>query len=246
MAFMNTNELKRLVAEEAVKQINDGMIIGLGSGSTVKYALESIGRKLKSGTIKNISGVSTSQHTENISRELGISIITLDESVRRATLNNQHSTLSIDLTIDGADEVDENLNLIKGGGGALLREKIIAQATKRLIIIVDETKISKCLGEKWPVPVEVIKSALNAEKYFLESIGAKTVIRKSSSGENYLTDEGNFIIDANFGKIEDAEEISDLLNKRAGIVEHGLFLGLTYKVICAMNNGIIKELTNGS
>jgi ribose 5-phosphate isomerase A len=230
---MNTNDLKKLSAEEAVKQIQNGMIVGLGSGSTVQFALQSISQRIKDGLLQNIAGVPTSQHTEKVSKELGIPIISLNEAVSRSK-----EPLCIDLTIDGADEVDENLNLIKGGGGAHLREKIIAQATKKLIIIVDETKISKCLGEKWAVPIEVIQSAFLTEKFFLESIGAKTIQRKASSGEDYLTDEGNFIIDANFGKIENAEKLASCLNQRAGIVEHGLFLGMTSKVICATKGGV--------
>ena len=151
-----------------------------------------------------------------------------------------NSQFSIDLTIDGADEFDDELNLIKGGGGALLHEKILAQASKRLIIITDESKHSKHLGTKWPVPVEVFKFSLVSEKIFLESLNSKVELRKNPDGSNYITDENNFILDADFGEIKNVKELSSKLNDRAGIAGHGLFIGLADEVICAMNNGEIE------
>lgn len=247
---MNKLLLKKLAAEEAVKEISSGMTIGLGSGSTVQFALAAIEERIKSGDLKNIVGVPTSLHTEEVSKQLGIPVISLDEAVERFTEDERRKSgekiFPIDVTIDGADEVAvnyseqgaETIDLIKGGGGAMLREKIVAQATKRLIIIVDGSKISKQLGEKWSVPVEVIKFALASEVAFLKSIGAKISVRKNSSGENYLTDEGNFIVDASFGGINDLEKLTQLLDRRAGIVEHGIFVGLTDTVICAEESGI--------
>ena len=164
---------------------------------------------------------------------------------------------AIDLTIDGADEFavgnpdpdlsgegSTRINLIKGGGGALLREKILAQASKRLIIITDESKHSKYLGEKWPVPVEVVQMAFAVEKKFLEGLGAAAKVRKTSEGNYYITDEGNFIIDANFGIMKDVKKIAELLNNRAGIVEHGIFIGMADKIICALSNGSVEEMVN--
>lgn len=272
---MDINRLKKLAAEKAVEEISSGMIVGLGSGSTVQFALERISEKLKNGELKNIQCIPSSTQTEKEAIRLGIPITTLNEVVKRETGNgnqksevrNQKSasriqhpasrnqypessikyqvssiqkpeSLCIDLTIDGADEVDEELNLIKGGGGALLREKILAQASKRLIIIIDETKLSKHLGTKWSVPIEVIPFAANVEQKYLESLGAKVSRRKNTDGSDYITDENNFILDANFCEIKNAKELSVLLNQRAGIVEHGLFINLTSMVFCAYQEGV--------
>ncbi len=274
---MNINELKKLAAEKAVEEISSGMIIGLGSGSTVQFALEKISEKIKNGELKNIVGIPSSSNTEKEAIRLGIPLMTLNEVVKRETGNgkrkseirNQKPVLStsegsassiqhpvssiIDLTIDGADEVtvghpnpdlsgegSKQIDLIKGGGGALLREKILAQTSKRLIIITDETKLSKHLGAKWPVPVEVFKFAVGVEQKFLESLNAKVELRKNSDGSNYITDENNFILDADFGEIKNAKDLSNILNDRAGIAGHGLFIGLADKVICAMNDGEIR------
>ncbi len=224
------NELKKLSAIKAVEFIKDGMIVGLGSGSTVQFALEEIAGKIKSGVLKNILGIPTSLHTEKRSVELGIPLTTLDKNPE------------IDLTIDGADEVDENLNVIKGGGGCHLHEKIIAQATKEFIVIVDEGKISHQLGEKYYVPVEVVQKALRTETLFLESIGARVEQRFFEDGKPYITDENNFILKCWFGKIADPVKLSQTLNTRAGIMEHGLFIGMTAKVVVACENGVyVKE-----
>lgn len=260
---MDINQLKKLAAEKAVEEISSGMVIGLGSGSTVQFALEKISERIKNGELKNIVGIPSSSKTEKEAIRLGVPLITFDEAVKRETGNgkrksevrNQKSASSIkyqassiqypesfyiDLTIDGADEIDNELNLIKGGGGALLREKILAQASKRLIIITDETKLSKHLGTKWPVPIEVLKFSVGAETKFLESLNVKVELRKNSDGSNYITDENNFILDADFGEIKNVKDLSDILNDRAGIVGHGLFIGLADKVICAMNDGEIR------
>ncbi|MFA5804613.1 MAG: ribose 5-phosphate isomerase A [Melioribacteraceae bacterium] len=259
---MEINQLKKLAAEKAVEEISSGMIIGLGSGSTVQFALEKISERIKNGELKNIVGIPSSSKTEKEAIRLGIPLITLNDAVnwksgndnkekvksQRSKVNSDfleslyplYSTLYIDLTIDGADEIDDELILIKGGGGALLREKILAQASKRLIIITDETKLSNHLGTKWPVPVEVFKFSVGVEQKFLESLNAKVELRKNSDGSNYITDENNFILDADFGEIKNVKELSDILNDRAGIVGHGLFVGLTDKIICAMDDGEIR------
>lgn len=264
---MDVNQLKKLAAEKAVEEISSSMIVGLGTGSTVQFALGKISYKIKNGELKNIRCIPSSIRTETEAKKLGIPLTNFEELIKRRekedvkseTKNEKHennsdkkkSSLSrfpfpvshfalIDITIDGADECDEELNLIKGGGGALLREKILAQASKRLIIIVDESKLSTYLGTKWHVPVEVIQFAADVEQKFLESLGAKVVKRKNAEGKDYVTDENNFILDANFGAIKNPEELAVLLNKRAGIVEHGLFIGMTSELICAMSDGKIR------
>jgi ribose 5-phosphate isomerase A len=221
------SQFKKQAAEKAVEDIESGMIIGLGTGSTVSFALKKISNLIKEGKLKDITGIPSSKRTQDESIELGI------------PLTDFNKVQKIDLTIDGADEVDSKLNLIKGGGGALLREKVLAQASRKLIIIVDESKISTFLGEKWPVPIEVIQFAAPLEEKFLKSIGGITKIRITAKEENYLTDEGNFILDTNFGKINNPIALSEKLEKRAGIVEHGLFIGMTDKVITAGKSGLI-------
>ena len=239
---MNVHLLKKLAAEKAVEEISSGMIVGLGTGSTVQFALEKISYKIKNGELKNIRCIPSSVRTETEAKKLGVPLTNFEELIMdngELRINDQNP-FSIDITIDGADECDEELNLIKGGGGALLREKILAQASKRLIIIVDESKLSKDLGTKWPVPVEVIQFAADVEQKFLESLDAKVVKRKNADGKDYITDENNFILDADFGEIKNPAELATLLNQRAGIVEHGLFIGMTSELICAMNDVIVR------
>ena len=262
---MDQNQLKRLAAEKAVEEIQSGMVVGLGSGSTIQFALERIGEKIKNKELTNIIGIPSSVNTEREAVRLGIPLTTLnaecgmqnveftakEKNVRKikdlhSALSTQHSAFVIDLAIDGADEADENLNLIKGGGGALLREKVIAQASKRFIIMLDESKLSKYLGEKFYVPVEVLEYALEVENNFLRSLGAETTIRKNDDGSNYKTDENNILIHAKFNAITDPDKLMRELEQRAGIVEHGLFPSkLVEKIICAGNDGI-KEIYNGS
>lgn len=226
----NTNQLKKEAAIKAVEYIKSGMIVGLGTGSTVQFALEEIARKLNSGELKDIIGIPTSIRTRNESKRLGIHLTTLDENPE------------IDLTIDGADEVDAELNLIKGGGGAHLHEKIIAQASKTFIAIVDEGKISEKLGEKFYVPVEVIPAALKTTTIYIERLGAEVKQRMLENGDPYLSDENNYIIDAYFGEIDNPAELADLLSTKAGIVEHGLFIGIASTIVVAGKNGVyLKE-----
>ena len=231
---MNTEKselLKRKAAEKAVEFIKSGMVLGFGTGSTFKHVLDILAEKLKSKEIKNIIGIPTSEKTKVLAEKLNIPCGKLSD----------HPTL--DLTIDGADEVDNKLNLIKGGGGALLREKIIAQASKKYIIIVDESKLSNYLGEKWSVPIEVIKIALEVETKYLQSLGAEVILRKNENGKPFITDEGNYILDTNFGAIKNPKKLDKKLNKRAGIAEHGLFINIVDRVISASDNGI-KSLAN--
>ena len=220
------DELKQEAAHRAVEFIDSGMVVGLGTGSTTAFAVMRIGERLKSGDLKNIVGIPTSIRTEKLATELRIPLCGLDDQP------------VIDITIDGADEVDPVLNLIKGGGGALLREKVVAQASRQNIIIVDESKLSPHLGTRWALPVEVIPFAAKTEENFLKSQGATVSLRLDDLGRPYHTDQNNFILDANFGEIEDPESLAARLNERAGIVEHGLFLSLASDVIVAAEANI--------
>jgi len=232
---MDKNLLKKLAAEKAVDEVCDGMIIGLGTGSTAKFAIEKLAQKIKDGQLKNIYGIPTSKRTEELAIQLGIPTLSLNELYSKFSFGKK----PIDITIDGADEVDSDLNLIKGGGGALLREKVIAQNTKKFLVVVDESKLSNRLGEKFFVPVEVLQFALESEKKFLESLSAEVKIRKNEDDEFYITDEGNYILDVNFGEIENPAELASKLNERAGIVEHGIFLNkLVDSVYCSFHDGV--------
>ena len=219
-------KLKQEAAEFAVQFVESGMLVGLGTGSTAIFATRKIGALLRDGTLKYISGFATSQATQEEARQLGIPLI--DVSL----------PLKIDVTIDGADEVDPQFNLIKGGGGALFREKIVAQASDREIIVVDESKLSKCLGTLHMLPVEVSPFGWRSQLRYLESLGARAVIRKNSDGSQYVTDSGNMILDCAFGPIPDPADLATKLGARAGIIEHGLFIGITSDLIVAGAEGV--------
>jgi len=223
-------KLKKQAAERAVEFIESGTMVGLGHGSTAFFALQRIAALLKMGALKDIIGVPCSLQVEEEARQLGIPLGTLDE----------HPV--IDVTIDGADEVDPNLDLIKGGGGALLREKIVAQASRREIIVVDESKLSPALGTRWPVPVEVIPFGWRSQISFLESLGASVSVRQTCDGKRFVTDQGNLILDCNFGPLQQPTLVARELSQRIGIVEHGLFLGLTTDVIVA-GKDMVRHLT---
>jgi ribose 5-phosphate isomerase A len=227
-------EQKRLAAFQAVAHLTSGMVVGLGTGSTARFALERIAAKIREGELKNLLGIPSSRQTEELALALAIPLTTLDEHPE------------IDLTIDGADEVDMDLNLIKGGGGALLREKVLAQASNRLIVIVDESKRSKRLGTQWALPVEVLPFARQVEENYMKSLGAAVTLRPGPDGRPFRTDEGNYIVDADFGPIQDLVALSRMLNERAGIVEHGLFIGLAAEVIVAGKEGVQQILRNRS
>jgi ribose 5-phosphate isomerase A len=219
-------QLKQEAAEFAVRFVESGMIVGLGTGSTAIFATRKISALLRDGSLKYISGFATSQATQSEAQQLGIPMI--DTSL----------PLKIDLTIDGADEVDPQFNLIKGGGGALFREKIVAQASDREIIIVDESKLSKSLGALHVLPVEVSPFGWRSQWRYLESLGARPVIRKNPDGSEYVTDSGNMILDCDFGPIPDPANLAAKLGARAGIIEHGLFIGLTSDLIVAAADGV--------
>jgi ribose 5-phosphate isomerase A len=219
-------KLKQQAGERAVEFVRSGMVVGLGHGSTAIFALRRIAALLRTGQLRDILGVPCSTEVEAEARELDIPLTTLDE----------HPV--IDLTIDGADEVDPDLNLIKGGGGALLREKMVAQASRREIIVVDETKCSPTLGTQWPVPVEVVRFGWQAQLVFLEWLGAQPTLRRNDDGRPFATDQGNLIVDCDFGPIDAPADVAARLNERAGVVEHGLFLGLATDVLVADAEGV--------
>lgn len=225
-------ELKKHAAEKAVESVRDGMIVGLGTGSTTLFAIRKIGELINKKTLSGILCIPSSRSTDAEARSLRIPLTTLQK----------HPV--IDITIDGADEVDPNLNLIKGGGGALLREKIIAQASKRVVIIIDESKLSTRLGTKWPVPVEVIEFGHKPAINYLKSLGAEVKLRLDSEKRSFRTDEGNVILDCNFGPIQDLDQLNKDLSKQAAIVENGLFLGLASEIIVARANGIERLVRN--
>ena len=222
---MNVEVLKRQAGERAAEFIQSGMVLGLGSGSTAIFATRRIAQRLDSGSLRDILAVPTSLATEAAAIELGIPLTTLAEQPR------------IDITIDGADEVDADFNLIKGGGGALLREKIVAQASERLVIVVDDSKLVERLGTSWAVPVEVIPFGWESQAAYLESLGAAPKLRMAG-GRAYRTDQGNIILDSDFGLIADAAELARQIRARAGIVEHGLFIDMARDVVAAGADGL--------
>jgi ribose 5-phosphate isomerase A len=216
--------MKRMAAEKAVEYIEDGMVVGLGTGSTVEYTIKKLGEMVKDGL--RIKGIPTSLKTKKLAAECGIPLADIDEYPE------------IDLTIDGADEVDSNLNLIKGGGGALTREKIIAYHSKKEIIVVDETKIVKGLGCDFPLPVEVTRYGWVATKKSLEELGCVAELRKIME-EPFITDNSNYILDCDFGRIDDPPLLEKEINMIPGVVENGLFIDLVDEVIVGSKQGII-------
>ena len=219
-------KLKQEAAEYAVQYVQSGMVVGLGTGSTAIFATRRIAELLRDGMLKDIVGFATSNVIWQEARHLGIPLM------------DQAMPSKIDLTIDGADEVDPKLDLIKGGGGALFREKVVAQASGREIIIVDDSKLSPCLGSKHTLPVEVSPFGWQSQSRFLQSLGASTSIRKNGDGTQFVTDSGNMIFDCDFGPIADPVELATKLGARAGVVEHGLFLGIANDVIVAGETGV--------
>jgi ribose 5-phosphate isomerase A len=224
---------KQEAATRAVELVRSGMKVGLGTGSTAMHATRRIAELLRSGRLHDIVAVATSRATEAEAARLGIPLLSDD------------LPSDLDLTIDGADEVDPELNLIKGGGGALLREKIVAQISRRQVIVVDETKPSPRLGTHWPVPVEVLPFGWRSQARFLESLGASIAIRQCADGRAFATDSGNMILDCRFGPIADAPRLAAELGARAGIVEHGLFIALADDLIVASARGV-QHLTRPS
>ncbi|WP_145329623.1 ribose-5-phosphate isomerase RpiA [Paenibacillus xylanexedens] len=218
--------LKQIAAEHAAAFVEDGMKVGLGTGSTAYYAICRIGERVREGL--NIQAVATSEASDKLAREWGIPIIPFDQIGR------------LDLTIDGADEVDPDFNLIKGGGGALLREKIVAANSDKLIIVADGSKAVQTLG-KFPLPVEVVPFASEWTFQALENMGCQPEWRMDGQ-KQYLTDNGNLIADCHLGAIDNASELNVQLNMLPGVVDNGLFVKMADVVIIAKEDGSIDEL----
>jgi ribose 5-phosphate isomerase A len=220
---MANDQEKEAAARASLRFIHDGQVVGLGTGSTAAYFIRLLGEQVRNGL--RIRGIPTSVRSRDLALSLGIPLTTLDECQE------------IDVTVDGADEVDPKLRVIKGGGGALLREKIIASATKQYVIVVDATKRVAMLG-KFPLATEVIPfaQALLAKK--IRALGAQVTVRVEASGKPYVTDENNHILDCRFGEIRDADDLARRLSDMPGVVEHGLFIGMATSVLLARGSEI--------
>lgn len=217
--------LKRAAAEAAVELVQDGMVVGLGTGSTATFAVEALARRRREGL--RFVGIPTSERTAAQAKAENIPLTSFAEHRQ------------IDLTIDGADEVERGtLNLIKGLGGALLHEKIVAAASRRLAIVVDGLKLVDQLGARTPVPVEVVAFGLEATQAALGSIGARARLRQSATGEPFSTDSGNRILDCSFGPIADPARLEERIRRVVGVVESGLFIGRANVVFVAETNGV--------
>merc|ERR1719387_3268454 len=244
---LTQDELKKMVGYKAVDDyVKSGMVVGLGTGSTAAFAVERVGMLLKSGELKDIVAIPTSVRTKEQALELGIPLTTLGTEESRFS--------DLDVAIDGADEVDPQLNLVKGGGGALLREKMVEVCADKFIVIVDESKIGKGLGPNFPVPVEITPfchgHTLRKIGELPSLAGCKPVLRLGSSSNNQVdgdepavTDNGNYIVDLHFdAPIKDAVAAASDLKNMVGVVDHGLFVGMTTAVIIAGKEGIsVKE-----
>lgn len=223
----SVEKLKRLAAKHAVDMVQSRMILGLGHGSTTRHAVDILGERVQSGALQDIVGVPTSEYTTAQARSLGIALATLVEQP------------VLDLAIDGADEVDPDLNLIKGLGGALLREKIVESAARRFVVIVDESKLVERLGTRGPLPVEVTQFVWEAHLRWLESLGCRAELRREADGAPFITDNGNYIIHCTFPEgIADPVALGRTLIERPGILEHGIFLGMATEVVVAGADGV--------
>jgi ribose 5-phosphate isomerase A len=216
---------KARAAERAAARVESGTVLGLGSGTTAAVVLHRIADRIRSGELRDLVGVPTSKETAEQARRLGVPTTTLN----RAPV--------IDLTLDGADEVDDDLNLLKGGGGALFREKMVAQASRKVVIVVDDSKCVDRLGRSRPVPVEVVPFARESVRRQLRAMGAAVFDRTDADGTLFETDGGNRILDAGFGPIRNPRKLAPLLDRIAGIVAHGLFLGAADEVIIGTGAG---------
>ncbi|HEY8566442.1 MAG TPA: ribose-5-phosphate isomerase RpiA [Beijerinckiaceae bacterium] len=228
---MSADALKRAAAERAAAIVKDGMRLGLGTGSTASLFVEALGERVRGGL--SVVGVPTSEATRALAQRVGIPLTTLDE------------TPELDLTIDGADELDGALRLIKGGGGALLREKIVASASRRMVVIADGSKQVATLG-RFPLPIEVATFGLASTRRAVEAALAKAGCpvearpRRAAKGDLYVTDEGHRILDASCGSIQDPEALAAGLAAVPGVVEHGLFLNLAAGAILATDRGLVE------
>ena len=221
------SELKRQAGVFAADMVESGMVVGLGHGSTAIHAVRHIAARIQSGDLEDIVGIPASNAVKDEALELGIPLTTF--------VNHR----VIDITIDGADEVDPDFNVIKGGGGALLHEKIVAQASNRFVVVVDERKQTEMLGTRFFVPVEVIPFGYQSQLSMFEALGAEVKLRMTGESSPFVTDEGNYVLDCNFGPIKDVSLLSAQLLNLATVVEHGLFVGITTDLVVATQAGVI-------
>lgn len=224
---MNADALKRAAAEVALESVESGMVLGLGTGSTVWHFVDLLGSALQSGALSNVVGVPTSVRTRIQAEEMGIPLVGLSDRP------------ALDLTVDGADEIAPDLDLIKGLGAALLREKMVAQASRRLLIISDDSKLVDRLGARGPLPVEVVDWAVGAQIRFLKATGATVALRVAADGEPIRSDNGNVFLDCRYPDgITDPQGLERTLLYRAGIVDTGLFLAMADEAIVAGSGGV--------
>jgi ribose 5-phosphate isomerase A len=221
--------VKQRAAQAALKHVQSGMVVGLGTGSTADFFLIALADAIRTGQLRDIKGVPTSKQSERRSMEMGIPLFSLAQCP------------VCDVTVDGADEVAPDLNLIKGLGGALLREKIVAQNSKKLVIIADESKVVRHLGEKSPLPVEVAQFGYETQERFLRTLKAEPKLRVSPGGMVFVTDNGNYIYDCYFkAGIESPAYVESALNHRAGIVESGLFLNMATVALIGTESSVLE------
>lgn len=211
----------------ALDYIKDGMLVGLGTGSTAKLFIDALGAALREGRLKNIQGIPTSIRSQEQAQKLGIPLTSFAQSP------------TLDVTVDGADEVGPGLNLIKGLGGALLREKLVAQNSRKLVIVADDTKKVNVLGTHSPLPVEVTQFSHQASQRFLLAQGCSPTLRTGPDGSPYVTDNGNYIYDCKFARIDDPRALEEKLAHRAGIVETGLFIDMADVVLLSSADGVL-------
>jgi len=222
---LTPEDLKRIAAEAAARRIVSGQRVGLGTGSTTKFFIEALAARLRAREIGEIVGVPTSRRTEELARALGIPLATLDEIAR------------LDVYVDGADEVDPGLDLIKGLGGALVREKIVAAASRHFIVIADQGKLVSRLGERSPVPVEILDFGWRSTRDLLARLGCDPVLRVGDGAVPFRSDQGNTILDCRFSSIDDAAALARDLDAIPGVVGHGLFLGMADEAIVGTPTG---------
>jgi ribose 5-phosphate isomerase A len=222
---MANDQEKEAAARASLRFVKDGHVVGLGTGSTAAYFIKLLGEEVKKGL--RVRGIPTSIRSRELALSLGIPLITLDDCQE------------IDVTVDGADEVDPQLRLIKGGGGALLREKIVASATRQMVVVADASKQVQRLG-KFPLPVEVIRFAQALVAKRIVAMGAEVQQRRDTAGNAYLTDENNYILDCRFGEIRDPNRLARELSEMPGVVEHGLFIGMASVALLARGSEIVE------